>query len=99
MWTKYDLVFELIEPLLGTIPKDKNVFENFIMDQAKTEVEKKKATEDLARVPCHLLKYKIKWAVFSHAQDYDSTFICVTRRAAVWHRRIDFLLNTAASKH
>lgn len=51
MWTKYDLVFELIEPLLGTIPKDKNVFENFIMDQAKTEVEKKKATEDLARVP------------------------------------------------
>lgn len=51
MWNKYDLCFELIEPILGTIPKDRNVFENFIMDQAKTEMEKEKATEDLDRVP------------------------------------------------
>lgn len=51
MWNKYNLVFEFIEPVLGTIPKDRNVFENFVMDQAKTEVEKGKATEDLQRVP------------------------------------------------
>ncbi len=40
MWTKYDLVFELTQPILGTIPKDRNVFENFVMDQAKSTVEK-----------------------------------------------------------
>lgn len=51
MWTKYNLTFTLIEPILGTIPKDRNVFENFVMDQAKTEVEKGKASEDVARVP------------------------------------------------
>ncbi len=51
MWTKYDLVFILTEPILGTIPKDRNVFENFVMDQAKTEVEKNKASDDVDRVP------------------------------------------------
>jgi len=51
MWTKYDLVFELTQPILGTIPKDKNVFENFVMDQAKTEMEKSRAAEDVDRVP------------------------------------------------
>ncbi len=51
MWTKYDLVFELTQPILGTIPKDRNVFENFIMDQAKSAVEKNKASEDVGRIP------------------------------------------------
>lgn len=51
MWKKYDLVFELTEPILGTIPKDRNVFENFIQDQAKTEMEKQRASEDADRVP------------------------------------------------
>ncbi len=51
MWTRYDLVFELTQPILGTIPKDRNVFENFVMDQAKSAVEKNKASEDVARVP------------------------------------------------
>ncbi len=51
MWTKYDLVFELTQPILGTIPKDRNVFENFVMDQAKTEMEKSRASEDVDRVP------------------------------------------------
>lgn len=51
MWNKYNLTFEFTEPVLGTIPKDRNVFENFVMDQAKTEVEKGKAAEDAARVP------------------------------------------------
>jgi hypothetical protein len=51
MWDKYELVFELTEPMLGTIPKDQKVFENFVMDQAKTDVEKQKAEGDLARVP------------------------------------------------
>lgn len=51
MWTYYDLTFELIEPILGTIPKDRKVFENFVMDQAKTEMEKEKAAGDVDRVP------------------------------------------------
>lgn len=51
MWTRYDLVFELTQPILGTIPKDRNVFENFVMDQAKSAVDKNKASEDVARVP------------------------------------------------
>jgi len=51
MWNEYDLTFELMEPILGTIPKDRNVFENFIMDHAKTEMEKEKAAEDINRVP------------------------------------------------
>jgi hypothetical protein len=51
MWTKYDLVFELTQPILGTIPKDRNVFENFVMDQAKSAVEKNKASEDVDRIP------------------------------------------------
>lgn len=51
MWTKFDLVFALTEPILGTIPKDRNVFENFVMDQAKTDMEKEKAAGDAARVP------------------------------------------------
>lgn len=51
MWVHYDLTFELLEPILGTIPKDRKVFENFVMDQAKTEVEKGKAAEDVDRVP------------------------------------------------
>lgn len=51
MWNKYDLVFELTEPILGTIPKDRKVFENFVMDQAKTEVEKSRAAGDVDRVP------------------------------------------------
>lgn len=51
MWDKYTLVFELLEPVLGTIPKDKKVFENFVMDQAKKEMEKDRAAEDVDRVP------------------------------------------------
>lgn len=51
MWVKYELVFEFIEPVLGTIPKDRKVFENFVMDQAKTQMEKDKAAEDVERVP------------------------------------------------
>lgn len=51
MWIKYALTFELIEPVLGTIPKDRKVFENFIMDQAKTQMEKDKAADDVERVP------------------------------------------------
>ncbi len=51
MWNHYSLQFELIEPILGTIPKDRKVFENFIMDQAKTQMEKDKAAEDVDRVP------------------------------------------------
>jgi hypothetical protein len=51
VWDKYVLVFELTEPMLGTIPKDTKVFENFVMDQAKTDVEKQRAEGDLARVP------------------------------------------------
>jgi hypothetical protein len=51
MWNHYSLQFELIEPILGTLPKDRKVFENFIMDQAKTQMEKDKAAEDLERVP------------------------------------------------
>lgn len=51
MWTKFDLVFVLTEPILGTIPKDRNVFENFVQDQAKTEMEKGRASEDADRVP------------------------------------------------
>lgn len=51
MWTKYQLVFEFLEPVLGTIPKDRKVFENFVMDQAKTDMEKEKASGDVERVP------------------------------------------------
>lgn len=51
MWTKYLLVFELLEPVLGTIPKDRKVFENFVMDQAKTDMEKERASGDVERVP------------------------------------------------
>ncbi len=51
MWTYYNLKFELMESVLGTIPKDKNVFENFVMDNAKGEMEKQRATEDVDRVP------------------------------------------------
>lgn len=51
MWDKYTLVFEFFTPVLGTIPKDRNVFENFVMDQAKDEVEKLRAAEDVDRVP------------------------------------------------
>lgn len=50
MWQKYELVFELIEPILGTIPKDRNVFENFVASHAKTEEEAGKAAEDVERV-------------------------------------------------
>jgi hypothetical protein len=51
MWTKYDLTFEFIEPVLGTIPKNRNVFENFVMDKAKTQMEATRAAEDVDRVP------------------------------------------------
>lgn len=51
MWNHYELKFELIEPILGTIPKNRKVFENFVMDQAKTEMEKGRAAEDVDRVP------------------------------------------------
>lgn len=51
MWKNYILVFEFIEPVLGTIPKDRKVFENYVMDQAKTQMEKDKAAEDVERVP------------------------------------------------
>jgi hypothetical protein len=51
MWNHYELKFELIQPILGTIPKDRKVFENFVMDQAKTEMEKGRAAEDADRVP------------------------------------------------
>lgn len=51
MWDKYNLTFEFTQPVLGTIPKDKNVYENFIMDQAKNAMEKERATEDVDRVP------------------------------------------------
>lgn len=51
MWDKYDLTFEFIQPVLGTIPKDKNVYENFIMDQAKNKMEADRAAEDVDRVP------------------------------------------------
>lgn len=51
MWNRYNLTFEFTQPVLGTIPKDRNVFENFIMDQAKTEMEKDRAAEDADRVP------------------------------------------------
>jgi len=51
VWTNYELKFELIEPILGTIPKSRNVFENFVMDQAKTQMEKGRAAEDVDRVP------------------------------------------------
>lgn len=51
MWNHYSLQFELMEPILGTLPKDRKVFENFIMDQAKTQMEKQKASEDVERVP------------------------------------------------
>jgi hypothetical protein len=51
MWDKYELVFELTEPMLGTIPKDPHVFESYVMDQAKTDVEKGRASEDMSRVP------------------------------------------------
>lgn len=51
MWNKYDLEFEFLEPVLGTIPKNRNVFENYVMDQAKTEMEKTRAAEDVDRVP------------------------------------------------
>jgi hypothetical protein len=51
MWIHYELKFELLEPMLGTLTKDKNVFETFIMSQAKTDMEKTRAAEDLDRVP------------------------------------------------
>lgn len=51
MWNKYELVFELMEPILGTIPKDRKVFENFVMDQGKTQMDKDRAAEDVERVP------------------------------------------------
>ena len=51
MWNHYEVKFELTEPILGTIPKNRNVFENFVMDQAKTEMEKTRAAEDADRVP------------------------------------------------
>lgn len=51
MWDKYELVFEFTQPVLGTIPKDRNVFENFVMDQGKTQMDKDRAAEDVARVP------------------------------------------------
>lgn len=51
MWDKYQLVFELTEPMLGTIPKDPKVFENFLIDHGKTDMEKTRATEDMERVP------------------------------------------------
>jgi hypothetical protein len=51
MWDKYDLAFELLEPLLGTIPKDRNVFEQYVMTQAKTEMEAGRAAEDAEKVP------------------------------------------------
>jgi hypothetical protein len=51
MWDKYELVFELTEPMLGTIPKDPKVFESYVMDQAKTDMEKQRAEGDLDKVP------------------------------------------------
>lgn len=51
MWNRYNLVFEFTQPVLGTIPKDRKVFENFVMDQAKKEIEKDRAAEDVDRVP------------------------------------------------
>lgn len=51
MWDHYELVFEFTQPVLGTIPKDRKVFENFIMDQAKNQMEKDRAAEDVDRVP------------------------------------------------
>lgn len=51
MWNRYQVIFELTEPILGTIPKDRNVFENFVQDQAKSQMEKDRAAEDVERVP------------------------------------------------
>lgn len=51
MWVRYNLVFQFTQPVLGTLPKDRKVFENFVMSHAKTEMEQTKATEDVARVP------------------------------------------------
>lgn len=51
MWDKYELIFELTQPILGTIPKDRKVFENFIIDQGKTQMDKDKAAGDVDRVP------------------------------------------------
>lgn len=51
MWDRYELTFELTAPVLGTMPKDRNVYERYVMDQAKTEMEKTRATEDVDKVP------------------------------------------------
>lgn len=51
MWNKFDLKFELIEPMLGTIPKDRNVYEQFIETKTKTDEEKVLAEEDIQDVP------------------------------------------------
>jgi hypothetical protein len=51
VWTHYEVTFELVEPILGTLTKNRNVFETFIMTQAKTDMEKTRAAEDADRVP------------------------------------------------
>jgi len=51
IWDFYDLQIVTITDMLGTIPKDRNVYENHVMDQAKTEMEKARAAEDAEHVP------------------------------------------------
>lgn len=38
--TKYKVTLELVEPLLGTVPKQKAVFTNFLAGKAREELEK-----------------------------------------------------------
>jgi hypothetical protein len=51
MWNNYELCFQFTQPVLGTIPKDRNVFENFLIDKGKTAMDKTRAAEDVDRVP------------------------------------------------
>lgn len=50
MWDNYQMTFELLEPILGTIPKDRDVFKNFVASHTKTDEEAVRAEEDVDRV-------------------------------------------------
>lgn len=50
MWDNYQVTFELLEPILGTIPKDREVFKNFVASHTKTDEEAVRAEEDVDRV-------------------------------------------------
>lgn len=50
MWDQYRLRWRLLEPVLGTVPKDKEVFTNYIAEKAKTAEEKEQAAQDVERV-------------------------------------------------